>query len=162
MARSTQPFDGLRVDSTAAILELMISIRPAHSEDLDVLRSLDVLAHDDRERRELISSAVADRNCYVALSESEVIGYGVLNYAFYRHGWIELVYVGEHNRRRGVGKALLKYMEAQCRTSKLFTSTNLSNLPMQRLLMKLGYTVSGIVDNLDDADPEIVYFKRRN
>jgi len=91
---------------------------------------------------------------------AEVIGYGVLSYTFYRHGWIDLVYVSERYRRQGVGKALLEYMEQQCLTSKLFTSTNLSNLQMQSLLGKLGYTVSGMINNLDDADLEIVYLKR--
>ena len=51
-------------------------------------------------------------------------------------------------------------MESLCRTPKLFTSTNLSNLPMQSLLAKLEYQLSGVIHNLDEGDPEIVYFKR--
>lgn len=43
---------------------------------------------------------------------------------------------------------------------KLFTSTNLSNLPMQSLLSKSGYELSGVIHNLDVGDPEIVYYKR--
>jgi hypothetical protein len=55
---------------------------------------------------------------------------------------------------------LLQYMESVCQTPKLFTSTNLSNLPMQSLLAKLNYVLSGVIHNLDESDPEIVYFKR--
>ena len=90
----------------------------------------------------------------------EVIGYGVLNYTFYYNGCIDMLYVHSEHRRRGAGAALLQHMESLCRTPKLFTSTNLSNLRMQSLLAKLGYELSGVIHNLDEGDPEIVYFKR--
>jgi hypothetical protein len=45
-------------------------------------------------------------------------------------------------------------------TEKLFTSTNLSNLPMQGIMSKLGYRPSGVIENLDPGDPELIYFKR--
>ncbi|MEO0538637.1 MAG: GNAT family N-acetyltransferase, partial [Cyanobacteria bacterium P01_A01_bin.123] len=41
-----------------------------------------------------------------------------------------------------------------------FTSTNESNLLMQALMAKLRYIPSGIINNLDEGDPELVYFKR--
>jgi hypothetical protein len=60
----------------------------------------------------------------------------------------------------GAGEALVKHLESLCQTAKLFTSTNLSNLPMQSLLAKMGYILSGVIHNLDEGDPEIVYFKK--
>jgi hypothetical protein len=54
---------------------------------------------------------------------------------------------------------MMGYLESICRTAKLFTSTNLSNLPMQPLLAKLGYKLSGVIHNLDEDDPELVYVK---
>jgi hypothetical protein len=89
-----------------------------------------------------------------------VIGYGVLNYTFFNNGSIDTLYIDMDHRRCGAGAALVKHMESLCKTPKLFTTTNLSNLPMQSLLTKLEYTLSGIIHNLDDGDPEIVYFKR--
>lgn len=44
-------------------------------------------------------------------------------------------------------------------TAKLFTSTNESNVAMQRLCDRLGYVRSGFIENLDERDPEVVYFK---
>ena len=41
----------------------------------------------------------------------------------------------------------------------MFTSTNQSNLPMQRLCDRLGYVKSGYVENLDEGDPELIYVK---
>jgi hypothetical protein len=60
----------------------------------------------------------------------------------------------------GAGEALVKHLESLCQTAKLFTSTNLPNLPMQSLLAKMGYVLSGVIHNLDEGDPEIVYFKK--
>jgi ribosomal protein S18 acetylase RimI-like enzyme len=71
-----------------------------------------------------------------------------------------MLYIDSDYRRCGAGAALLRHMESLCKTAKLFTSTNLSNLPMQSLLTKLGYVLSGVIHNLDEGDPEIVYFKQ--
>ena len=138
----------------------MILIRAANESDVEAVCSLDLIARGAKERREFIQSAVVSGACYVAVAEEEVIGYGVLTYTFYSHGNIEMLYVHSGHRRRGGGQALLQHMGSLCRTSKLFTSTNLSNLPMHALLAKLGYVVSGVIHNLDEGDPEVVYFKR--
>jgi len=48
-------------------------------------------------------------------------------------------------------------VEQNCTTPKLFTSTNLSNLPMQSLLVRRGYRLAGVIHYLDEGDPELVY-----
>ena len=138
----------------------MISIRPAVETDIEALCSLDLVARRENERREFIRREVASGNCFVAVMNETVVGYGVLNYTFHHNGCIDMLYVDSDHRRRGAGAALLKHMESLCETPKLFTSTNLSNLPMQSLLAKLDYVLSGVIHNLDEGDPEIVYFKR--
>jgi GNAT superfamily N-acetyltransferase len=137
----------------------MISIRQAVGTDVDDLCSLDLVAHKE-ERREFIRREVAAGSCFVAVRGETVIGYGVLNYTFYHNGFIEMLYIHCDHRRCGAGAALLRHMESLCRTPKLFTSTNLSNLPMQSLLAKQGYKLSGVIHNLDEGDPEIVYYKQ--
>ena len=138
----------------------MISIRPAVEDDIEALCSLDLIARQENERREFIRREVASGNCFVAVMNETVIGYGVLNYTFYHQGCIDMLYIHSDYRGCGAGAALLRHMESQCKTPKLFTSTNLSNLPMQSLLAKLNYVLSGVIHNLDEGDPEIVYFKR--
>ena len=71
-----------------------------------------------------------------------------------------MLQVHENFRRRGIGSALMNYATTKCKEEKLFTSTNQSNTPMQRLLEKLKYERSGIIYNLDPGDPELIYFKR--
>lgn len=138
----------------------MITIRAAGESDVEALCSLDLIARREQERREFIRGEVAAGTCFVAVAGGEVVGYGVLNYTFYHNGCIDMLYVHSDHRRRGAGAALLRHMESLCRTPKLFTSTNLSNLPMQSLLAKSGYELSGVIHNLDEGDPEIVYYKR--
>lgn len=138
----------------------MISIRPAVERDIQALCSLDLIAREENERREFIRCEVASGTCFVAVADEEVIGYGVLNYTFYYNGCIDMLYVHTGHQRRGAGEALLQHLESLCQTPKLFTSTNLSNLRMQSLLAKLEYELSGVIHNLDEGDPEIVYFKR--
>ena len=138
----------------------MISIRLANEGDVEALFSLDLVAGRENKRREFIARSVASGACSVAVAEDEVIGYGVLNYSFYDNGWIAMLYVHSDYRRRGAAASLLRHLESLCETSKVFTSTNLSNLAMQSLLAKLEYVLSGMIHNLDEGDPEIVYFKR--
>jgi GNAT superfamily N-acetyltransferase len=138
----------------------MISIRSAVESDIETLCSLDLIAHEDAERRDFIRREVASGACFVAVDQEEIIGYGVLNYSFYRNGCIDMLYVHLNRRRRGAGTALLRHMESLCRTVKLFTSTNQSNVQMQSLLAKSGYELTGVIHNLDEGDPELVYFKR--
>jgi ribosomal protein S18 acetylase RimI-like enzyme len=137
----------------------MISIRPADENDMDALCSLDLIAQREEQRREFIRGEVISGNYFVAIADEKVIGYGVLNYTFFHVGNIDMLYIRVDHRRNGAGAALIRHMESLCQTPKLFTSTNLSNLPMQSLLAKSGYVLSGVIHNLDEDDPEIVYFK---
>lgn len=137
-----------------------IAIRPATADDLPALMGLDHLAlQSDQSRQAFIRHALAEKTCRVAALDGQVVGYGVLEYTFFACGFISVVYVHADYRRRRVGQALLAHLEKTCETAKLFTSTNLSNLPMQTLLAQQGYTLSGVIHNLDEGDPELVYFK---
>jgi len=140
-------------------------IRKAVESDIGSIHAIDTIAQRDRAREDFIRRSVADGNCWVLVasdskSTAEVAGYGVLNYSFYDCGLIDMLMVRPDRRRHGYGSELIRHMELECRTEKLFTSTNESNAPMQALLAKLGYQPSGIIYNLDDGDPELVYFKQ--
>ena len=77
----------------------MISIRPALESDIETLCSFDLIARRDKERREFIRREVVSGNCFVAVKNEIVIGYGVLNYAFYHTGCIEMLYIHSDFRR---------------------------------------------------------------
>ncbi len=138
--------------------EITLSVRLAADSDANELCALDAIAQHSAHRQAFIRRSIAAARCYIAQAGS-VAGYAVLEYSFYEYGFVSMLVVHADWRRRGVGTALMQYLESICRTEKLFTSTNLSNLPMQSLLARLGYRLSGVIHDLDEGDPELVYVK---
>ena len=133
-------------------------IRGASISDRGAILGFDHLAQVESPRVNLIDRILQSATCLVAELDSGVVAYGALEYTFYDNGFISIVYVDEAHRCEGIGRALMNALASRCKTTKLFTSTNQSNIPMQRLLQRLGYSESGIILNLDAGDPELVYF----
>ncbi|HEY2076261.1 MAG TPA: GNAT family N-acetyltransferase, partial [Streptosporangiaceae bacterium] len=61
-------------------------------------------------------------------------------------------------RRQGIGRALMRAAPRCASTSRVFVSTNESNTPMSELLHSEGWTPSGVLNGLDEGDPEHVFF----
>lgn len=133
-------------------------VREGQPEDRDSIIAFDRIAHSDAGRVKFIERVLRSERCLVAEENGVVVGYVVLEYTFHDQGFVSMLYVAEAARRRGVGRTLMRAIEARCVTPKLFTSTNASNGPMQALLGSLGYVPSGVIQNLDPGDPELVYF----
>ena len=49
-------------------------------------------------------------------------------------------------------------MESETDQEKLWISTNIENLSMQRTLQRLGYRLAGVISNMAEL-PELFYFK---
>ncbi|MBG4732089.1 hypothetical protein I4964_09615 [Pseudomonas aeruginosa] len=58
-----------------------------------------------------------------------------------------------------MASALLRQARDDCRGDRRFTSRNRSTLPMRRLLEREGFQPSGVIDNLDEGDPELVFVR---
>jgi ribosomal protein S18 acetylase RimI-like enzyme len=134
-------------------------IAPAIPDDLARLFEIDAPSYEGSERRKAIRNAVTTGNCYVARVERRIVGFLTIS-EFFGFPFVALLVVDAPWRRRGVGTALIRHMETQLSNTKLFTSTNESNAPMQTLLASLGFERSGRIENLDEGDPELVYVKR--
>ena len=137
----------------------MIALRTASEQDIDAICRIDEESIHDSRRR-FIQRVVSQGICHLILAGDRVAAYGVIEDTFFGHGFISMIVVGREYRRRGCGAALLRYLERRAPTEKLFTSTNLSNAPMQALLLREGFVASGLIYNLDEGDPELVYFKK--
>ncbi|MEU8323958.1 GNAT family N-acetyltransferase [Nonomuraea sp. NPDC048881] len=113
-----------------------LSVRAGGAVDAEALVILDSVARSDGgERRGSIERWCRDGSVLV----------------------VTMLMVAEPARGHGVGERLLRAAAASCRTVKLFTSTNLSNHPMQRLLQRVGWQPVGMVHGLDEGDPEVFY-----
>ncbi|MFG2566169.1 GNAT family N-acetyltransferase [Streptomyces sp. NPDC048567] len=133
-----------------------VLVRPALAADADALAGIDA------GRRTSIEKWCRQGVAYVArdAESGTPLGYCVLEYTFFEQGFVTLLMVAPEARRRGVGHRLLEAAAATCTTPKLFTSTNVSNQPMQRLLQRAGWTPAGLLHGLDEGDPELFYLQK--
>ncbi|MFK0102019.1 GNAT family N-acetyltransferase [Streptomyces sp. NPDC091040] len=133
-----------------------VVVRPALAAEADALAGIDA------GRRTRIEKWCREGVAYVArdAASGTPLGYCVLEYTFFEQGFVTLLMVAPEARRRGVGQRLLEAVAAACTTPKLFTSTNVSNQPMQRLLQRAGWTPAGLLHGLDEGDPELFYLQK--
>lgn len=137
----------------------MALVRLAEAGDFERILRMDSSAQVGPSRRTLVENAVSCGQCWVAINDEALAGFGVMSYIFFDRGFVSLVYVDSARRRRGVATSLFDEFERRCRSGRIFTSANLSNLPMQSFLVARGYVLSGVVQDLDDGDPEMFYSK---
>lgn len=134
-------------------------IRQASPEDVQAVLECDAHTQSSASRADLVAAWVAKGQCRIAVEDGQVLGFVVLTHEFFGNGFVSLVVVSPAHQRKGVGLRLLAAAEATCKTPKLFTSTNRSNIASRKLLSKAGFLPSGLIENLDENDPELVYFK---
>jgi GNAT superfamily N-acetyltransferase len=145
------------------------AIRIAEAGDVEAILAIDrqVLsgvadkannAEESDGRQRALRRSVEAGECAVAVADGAVIaGYAIWHDRFFHARMIELLVVASALRRRGIGGDLLDFLVRHCPTPKIWTSTNLSNTPMQRLLATRGFQLSGFIEGLDEGDPELVY-----
>ena len=103
---------------------------------------------------------MAHDGCWLAGRGASPEGYLVLSRRhFFGRDFVSLVVVEARARRRGLASALFQAAEAGATTPQLFTSTNQSNRPMQALLDARGYRKAGVITDLDEDDPEVVFVR---
>jgi ribosomal protein S18 acetylase RimI-like enzyme len=128
--------------------------------DYDSVRALDRMLIGVRDRAEALRHWIACGECLVAREGDDVVGFAVVNRSFFAQPFIVLLIVHPDQRRRGIASALIRHVECTSAGPKLFTSTNRSNVAMQAVLRSLGFVPSGVVENLEENDPELIFFKR--
>ena len=118
----------------------------------------DVAASGDLERRSELLEAAEDGRMRVATLDDCAVGFSVMAPWFFGVPFLALAYVDAAVRGRGTGTRLLEDVELS-HSTRVFTSTNMSNAPMQRLLTIRGWTPCGMLDGLDEGDPEIFFVR---
>ena len=135
--------------------------RQATTQDLTFCLSADAAAGIAFDRTRHFETAIAEGGCLIAGRWQNAEGVLVSSRSFFSRPFISLLYVVGSARRSGVAFALLEAVEAKHAPDDVFTSTNQSNEPMQKLLQKRGYLAAGVVLHLDPGDPELIFVKKR-
>ena len=143
-----------------------IGLRMATKRDKSWLVALDYALdkkeHIELRRKEKIAKAILGDECFIVLADGKEVGFIIFDYRFFDRGWIELIIIEEKQRGKGIGRQAIELICQQSKTDTVFTSTNRSNIQMQKALTSAGFTFAGTVEGLDDGDPELFYCKMRN
>jgi len=133
---------------------LDITIRTATSEDYSAIVAISktTLWEKSHFLKVMISRGAVD----VASVGGRIAGFNAWNREFFSHPMVWLVVVNPDDRRKGVASRLFAKAERESTGTRLYSSTNRSNVAMQRFHEKRGYRVCGEVD-LDPGDPEVFY-----
>ncbi len=130
--------------------------RPVDIEAIEGMQSMIPGAVDKRE----LEDAVLAGRCFVASSGSAIVGFAVLASWFFGRSFLSRLAVHTDFQRRGIATALIRSARSAA-GSELFTSTNRSNIAARRLFEGLEFVPSGIIENLDEGDPELIYYYGR-
>lgn len=136
-----------------------MQIRDARAADFAVLEAMPHAMHYEHHLA-FLRHAAAHRNCLVAEDDNAVVAYVVWDRGFYARPFLWMLGVLPAYRGAGLGSKLIERVEALNAGRMLYTSTNESNAPMQRLLEQRGFVPVGRLENLDPGDPEIFYCKQ--
>lgn len=135
-----------------------MQIRDARAADFPLLEAMPHAMHYEHHLA-FLRHAAAHRNCLVAEDDGAIIGYAVWDRGFYARPFLWMLGVLPERRGGGLGSKLIQRVEELNAGLVLYTSTNESNVPMQRLLEHRGFSPAGRLENLDPGDPEIFYCK---
>ena len=137
----------------------MKSLVKPHLNDLDDLVVIDREVIGNNSRREYIKKAIEEERCIVVKKENSIVGFLIFDTHFFDCSFISLIIVKPTERRKGYATSLIEHFVNISPTKKIFSSTNQSNKRMQEVFKANGFTQSGYIENLDEGDPELIYFK---
>ncbi|WP_226535732.1 GNAT family N-acetyltransferase [Fictibacillus halophilus] len=135
-----------------------MKIVKAKNTNLENIVTIDKEMIGTDRRKEEIGEAVEQDRCLLVFDDSELAGFLIYHTSFFDCCFVSLIMIWPSFQRRGHASALLSHMTEISPTEKLFSSTNQSNDAMHKVFEASGFTKSGFIDNLDEGDPEIIYF----
>lgn len=129
--------------------------------DLDNIVKIDEEVIGNNSRCEYIRKAIEEERCIIANDKNLIVSFLIFDTHFFDCSFISLIIVKPTERRKGYATSLIKYFINSSPTKKIFSSTNKSNQRMQEVFKVNGFIKSGFIENLDEEDPEIIYFKSK-
>ena len=139
----------------------MENVAKASIDDLDSIVHIDVAVIGDDSRRNYIKHAIDEEKCIIVKENNFIFGFLTYDTNFFGCTFLSLIIVSPTKRRQGHASSLLSYMLEHSPTQKIFSSTNESNRSMQKVFSANGFIRSGIIENLDEGNPEIIFYIKK-
>ncbi len=120
-----------------------------------------ILDNDRHISKELIRTKLKENEILVARSQdSKIIGWLRFGYFWDNTPFMNMLYINENYRNKGIGKDLVKFWEIEMKNKgyKLLMTSTLSNEQAQHFYRKLGYKDSGSI-LLENEPLEIIFTK---
>jgi GNAT superfamily N-acetyltransferase len=137
-----------------------MSVEPARHHHLDPMVEISKVSAPKWYKKSYLRKAIREKRALVALVGRVPGGFLIWSRDFYGYYFIDLIVVHPEVRRRGAARAMIEWMEKKVSGNKLFSSTNRSNVRMQKLLKSMRYQKVGWISNVDRGDPEWIYYKK--
>ena len=139
----------------------MKNVTKASINDLDSIVHIDIDVIGNDSRRNYIKHTIREGRCIIVTEENSISGFLTYDTNFFGCTFLSLIIVSPTKRRQGYASSLISYMLSHSPTQKIFSSTNKSNESMQKVFNSNGFIRSGIVENLDEGDPEIIFYTKK-
>ncbi|MBJ8104502.1 MULTISPECIES: N-acetyltransferase [Bacillus] len=139
----------------------MENVTKASIDDLGSIVHIDMDVIGNDSRRNYIKHAIDAGNCIITKEDNSISGFLTYDTNFFDCTFLSLIIVSPVKRRRGHASSLISYMLRHSPTQKIFSSTNESNESMQKVFKANGFIRSGIIENLDEGDPELIFHAKK-
>lgn len=106
---------------------------------------------------------IDNKEIIIAYNNESPVGYLILDYLWDHVPFISFIKVTEGNRRKGIGKALLKYLEIYLMNndqSVLFSSSMENAMEAQTWHRKMGFSESGLIHNINEDNIGEIFFRK--
>ncbi|MGG0302704.1 GNAT family N-acetyltransferase [Bacillus albus] len=139
----------------------MKNVTKASINDLDAILHIDIDVIGNDSRRDYINKTINEGRCIIVKEDNSISGFLTYDTNFFDCTFLSLIIVSPTRRRRGYASSLISYMLSHSPTQKIFSSTNKSNESMQKVFHSNGFIRSGMIENLDEGDPEIIFYTKK-
>jgi len=136
-----------------------IRIRLANPTDLDDCIALD---HPTMPA-EVIKRKIAQREIIVAEKSGRLVGYLRFEYLWSVVPYIAFIWVVEDQRRQGIGKAMLRYLEDVLRQqghAALYSSSQANEPEAQAWHRRVGFEECGFIAGVNEGGVGEVFFRK--
>lgn len=120
-----------------------------------------ILDNDRHVSKRLIKNKLKEKEIMIVKNQdNKIIGWLRYSYFWDNTPFINMIYLNENYRNKGVGKQLVRFWEAEMRSKgyELVMTSTLSNEQAQHFYRRLGYKDSGSL-LLDNEPLEIIFTK---